>query len=102
MRAQLIAFLDDAVARENLAIADTALAADQFAALYKARVFLWALLGDEILSEAEIITVADEAVQTFLARYAAPAERCRSRGRSGRRGCLRVARHRVGVQLRRP
>ena len=49
-------------------------AADQFAALCKARIFLWSLLGcDERPSEAEIITVADEAVRTFLARYGVPA-----------------------------
>jgi AcrR family transcriptional regulator len=69
-RLQLIEFLDDRVARGDLVIEDTALAADQFGALCKARLFLWALLGgEEPPGEAEIVRVADEAVRTFLARY---------------------------------
>ena len=74
LRTQLIAFLDSAVLQGDLVIGDTALAADQFAALCKARVFVWSLLGcDKPPSEAEIATLADEAVRTFLARYGAPA-----------------------------
>ena len=54
VRAQLIAFLDSAVQRGELVIEDTALAADQFAALCKARIFLWSLLGcDKPPAEAE-------------------------------------------------
>lgn len=71
-RAQLVALLDDAVARGELAIDDTGLAADQFAALAKARVFLATLLGQTIApDDPELARVADEAVATFLARYAA-------------------------------
>lgn len=74
VRGELVAFLDDAVGRGELAIEDSGLAADQFAALCKARLFLWALLGSETPpTEAEIATVAREAVLTFLARYRAPA-----------------------------
>jgi len=70
-RAQLVALLDDAVARGELAIEDTGLAADQFAALAKARVFLATLLGQSIApDDPELARVADEAVATFLARYA--------------------------------
>ena len=71
-RAQLVALLDDAVARGELAIEDTGLAADQFAALAKARVFLATLLGETIEpDDPELARVADEAVATFLARYGA-------------------------------
>jgi AcrR family transcriptional regulator len=73
-RGQLVALLDDAVARGELAIEDTGLAADQFAALAKARVFLATLLGQPIApDDPELARVADEAVATFLARYAAKA-----------------------------
>lgn len=70
-RAQLVALLDDAVARGELAIEDTGLAADQFAALAKARVFLATLLGEKVdPDDPGLARVADEAVATFLARYA--------------------------------
>jgi TetR/AcrR family transcriptional repressor of mexJK operon len=70
-RAQLVALLDEAVERGELAIEDTGLAADQFAALAKARVFLATLLGKTIdRDDPELVRVADEAVATFLARYA--------------------------------
>lgn len=73
-RAQLVALLDDAVAREELVIDDTGLAADQFAALAKARVFLATLLGQKIEpDDPELARVAEAAVATFLARYAAKA-----------------------------
>lgn len=73
-RAQLVALLDEAVARGELAIEDTGLAADQFAALAKARVFLAALLGEKPSpDDPELDRIADEAVRTFLARYAAKA-----------------------------
>jgi TetR/AcrR family transcriptional repressor of mexJK operon len=73
-RKQLIDFLDNAVTTGELRIEDTALAADQFGALCKARLFVWALLGGgEPPGEAEIERVADEAVRTFVARYAGPA-----------------------------
>ena len=72
-RGQLVALLDAAVARGELVIEDTGLAADQFAALAKARLFLATLLGQKIDPEdPEITRVADEAVATFLARYGAP------------------------------
>lgn len=71
-RAQLVALLDKAVARGELAIEDAGLAAEQFAALAKARVFLATLLGQPIApDDPELARVADEAVATFLARYAA-------------------------------
>ncbi len=71
-RCQLVALLDEAVARDELAIDDTGLAADQFAALAKARVFLATLLGKPIAADdPELARVADEAVRTFLARYGA-------------------------------
>jgi AcrR family transcriptional regulator len=72
-RAQLVAFLDAATARGELAIEDTTIAADQFTALCKARHFVWALLGGESPpAAAEIEAVANEAVRTFLARYRPP------------------------------
>lgn len=80
-RQQLIDFLEDGVERGDLAIEDTALAADQFGALCKARLFLWALLGgDEPPGDEEINRVADEAVRTFLARYGTAAARGQAEG----------------------
>lgn len=74
VRSQLIAFLDEAASRGELVIEDSGLAADQFAALCKARLFLWTLLGsDTPPAETEVARVADEAVRTFLARYRSPA-----------------------------
>jgi AcrR family transcriptional regulator len=70
--ARLAEFFEKAAARGALAIDDPATAADQFAGLCKAGLFLRALLGAAPASEAEIARVADEAVKTFLARYGVP------------------------------
>jgi hypothetical protein len=67
--ARLAEFFAKAAARGALAIDDPEVAADQFAGLCKAGLFLRALLGAARPSEAEIARVADEAVKTFLARY---------------------------------
>ena len=73
-RGQLVALLDDAVARGELAIEDTGLAADQFAALAKARrVPRDPPRPADRADDPELARVADEAVATFLARYAAKA-----------------------------
>jgi hypothetical protein len=55
--------------RGELEIDDPVRAADQFAALCKAGIFMRALLGMPPPSEAEIARTAEEAVRTFLARY---------------------------------
>ncbi|MFO1143991.1 MAG: TetR/AcrR family transcriptional regulator [Amaricoccus sp.] len=70
-RGQLIAFFEAANARGELAIDDLETAADQFGALCKAGFFMRALLGAPRPADDEIRRVADEAVRTFLARYAA-------------------------------
>lgn len=69
-RARLVEFFEGAAAREELAIEDAVVAADQFAALCKTGGFLRSLLWGAPVSEAEIARVAEEAVRTFLARYA--------------------------------
>jgi len=70
-RARLVEFFQGAADRGELAIDDPVIAADQFAALCKSGGFLRALLGAPPVAEAEIDRVAEEAVKTFLARYAA-------------------------------
>lgn len=47
------------------------MAADQFVALCKTRGFLQSLLGAPMVPDEEIAQIVDEAVETFLARYAA-------------------------------
>lgn len=69
-RARLVDFFKGAADRGELAIDDPVIAADQFAALCKTGGFLRALLGAPPVAEAEIDQVAEEAVKTFLARYA--------------------------------
>lgn len=69
-RAMLVEFFTAAGERGELAIADPVVAADQFAALCKTGGFLRSLLGAEPVPESEIEHVAEEAVRTFLARYA--------------------------------
>lgn len=71
-RARLVEFFQGAADRGDLAIDDPVVAADQFAALCKTGGFLRALLGAPPAEEAEIDRVAEEAVTTFLARYAVP------------------------------
>ena len=70
--ARLVEFFECTASKGKLAIDDPATAADQFAALCKAGLFLRALLGAAPASEAEIARVAEEAVRTFLARYGVP------------------------------
>lgn len=75
-RARLVEFFKGAAERGELVIDDPTIAAEQFVALCKAGGFLRALLGARPASEAETATeisrVAEEAVKTFLARYAVP------------------------------
>jgi TetR/AcrR family transcriptional repressor of mexJK operon len=67
--ARLAGFFEAARDRGELAVDDPATAAEQFAALCKAGLFLRALLGGPPPVPAEVERVADEAVRTFLARY---------------------------------
>jgi AcrR family transcriptional regulator len=69
--ARLIEFFQAAAASGELAIDDPSIAADQFTALCKAGLFLRALLGAPQPTEADVTRIAEEAVQTFLARYGA-------------------------------
>ncbi|MDQ2090903.1 TetR/AcrR family transcriptional regulator [Marimonas arenosa] len=71
-RKQLEATFRDAVARGELAIDNLTLAAEQFSDLTKSRLWLRAVFGvQSVFSQEEIAEVADEAVDTFLARYGA-------------------------------
>jgi len=64
-------YLESPRAREVLAINDTYLAADQLAQLCRTDLMLKSLFGSgHAPTEAEINHVADEAVKTFVARYA--------------------------------
>ena len=67
--AKLVGFFEAARDRGDLAIDDPVTAAEQFAALCKAGLFLRALLGGPPAGPDEIARVANEAVTTFLARY---------------------------------
>ena len=69
-RARLVEFFQGAAERGELAIEDPVIAADQFAGLCKSGGFLRALLGAPLVADTEIDRVAEEAVKTFLARYA--------------------------------
>jgi len=70
MRARMVAYLEAAVARGDLAIEDCQLAADQFAELCKADLFPRLVFGiDTQFSEAEIERVISGALETFMARY---------------------------------
>lgn len=69
-RARLTEYMRDAVARGELRINDFDLAADQFAELCKANVWVRSAFGVQTeFTEAEIARVIDGAVETFLARY---------------------------------
>jgi AcrR family transcriptional regulator len=68
-QARLVAYFVAANERGELEIDDPVMAADQFAALCKAGIFMRALLGLPVPNEAEIARTAEEAVRTFLARY---------------------------------
>ena len=71
-RARLTEYMRDAVARGELRIEDFDLAADQFAELCKANIWVRSAFGVQTeFSEADIARVIDGAVATFLARYGA-------------------------------
>ncbi len=71
-RKRLEQVLSLAVARGELKIDNLSLAAEQFSDLAKTNLWLRAVLGVQSeFSDAEIETVVDAAVETFLARYAA-------------------------------
>jgi TetR/AcrR family transcriptional regulator, mexJK operon transcriptional repressor len=70
VRDRLVCFLNDAVARGELAVDDVDLAADQFAELCKADIFPRILFCREWRpTEQDIVRVVDGAVETFMARY---------------------------------
>ena len=70
VRDRIAAYLDGAVARGELTIDDTLLAADQFAELCKASIFPAVLFGiKRSFTEADRERVANGAVDMFLARY---------------------------------
>ena len=72
LRGELIKYFVKAMAREELVIPNCEMAADQFGELCKARLWPEFLFGIRTsATEAEIREVVDEAVKTFLARYAA-------------------------------
>lgn len=71
-RARLTEYMRDAVARGELRIDDYDLAADQFAELCKANIWVRSAFGVQTeFTEGEIARVIDGAVETFLARYGA-------------------------------
>jgi len=73
VRTRVIAFLETAIARGELEIDDVSLAADQFAELCKADLFMKVVFGIRSeFTEAEITRTIEGAVRTFMARYAAP------------------------------
>ncbi|KIN74668.1 TetR/AcrR family transcriptional regulator [Sulfitobacter guttiformis] len=70
LRRELAAYFEQACARNELAIEDYIMAADQFGELCKAGLWMELLFG--VIKEAtpaEIDRVVDNAVDTFLARY---------------------------------
>ena len=72
VRDRIAAYLDGAVARGELVIDDTLLAADQFAELCKATIFPAVIFGVRSdITRDECNRVAQSAVEMFLARYGA-------------------------------
>ena len=70
IRDRIAAYLDGAVARGELAIDDTLLAADQFAELCKAGIFPSVIFGVKLnFTSADRDHVGRSAVEMFLARY---------------------------------
>lgn len=68
---QMVAHLREAVRKQELAIEDIDMAAYQFAELCKARIFTRVAFGVQTeFSEGEIEQVAEQAVETFMARFA--------------------------------
>ncbi len=71
-RDRLSAHFQEAVARGELKIEDTEMAAEQFTELCKAKLFTRAVFGiQDTFSDEEINDVVRHAVDTFLARYGA-------------------------------
>ncbi|GAA6209001.1 TetR/AcrR family transcriptional regulator [Cognatishimia sp. WU-CL00825] len=71
-QAMMCEYLKESIAQGELVIDNIPMAAEQFSELCKARLFLRASFGVQTeFDAAEIETVAEEAVQTFLARYGA-------------------------------
>lgn len=69
-RSEMAEYFAQAVARGDLQVDDCVMAADQFGELCKADVWPRLIFGvTKSVSEAEIIRVVDNAVETFLARY---------------------------------
>lgn len=72
LRGELIKYFVKAMAREELVIANCEMAADQFGELCKAHLWPELLFGiRDSVDQSEIAEVVEEAVKTFLARYAA-------------------------------
>lgn len=70
IRDRIAAYLDGAVARGELVIDDTLLAADQFAELCKAGIFPSVIFGVQLtFTDADRDRVGRSAVEMFLARY---------------------------------
>lgn len=70
MRAEMAAYFAQACARGELEINDYVLAADQFAELCKADLFMRMILGVvDTVDKTDIDRIIDGAVNTFLARY---------------------------------
>lgn len=70
MRAVMTDYFQKCCDRGELRIADLNLAADQFAELCKADLWLQTMFGiRQDVSEAEIARIVDQAVKTFMARY---------------------------------
>lgn len=70
IRDRIAAYLDGAVARGELVIDDTLLAADQFAELCKAGIFPSVIFGVKLtFTDADRDRVGRSAVEMFLARY---------------------------------
>ncbi|MEX0348889.1 MAG: TetR/AcrR family transcriptional regulator [Paracoccaceae bacterium] len=69
-RLKLVEYLEKAVAKGELQIDDVAMAAEQFSELCKAKLWTQAAFGvRNSFEQAEIDTVAKEAVDMFMARY---------------------------------
>jgi hypothetical protein len=70
MRAEMVAYFEEAVERGELRIEDYDLAADQFGELCKADLWPRLMFGvTKVVTDAEINRVVGGAVETFLARY---------------------------------
>lgn len=72
MQAEMTAYFDAAIARGELRIDDTRLAAHQFAEMCKADLWTRLIFGVvDHVEDGDINRVVDGAVETFMARYAA-------------------------------